>query len=92
MNRENYYIAITWRENEASCEILESTDHEGFKRSMIDEGFSNLQTEWYEPGQNQLPDRYIVFIYWEYPDTAPDFENIKSWALNTIQKKDSSNA
>ena len=92
MNIKNYYIAITWRETEASCEILENTAYEDFKRSMIDEGFSNLQTEWYEPGKNQLPDRYVAFIYWEYPNTAPAFENIKSWALNTIQKSLSNNA
>jgi hypothetical protein len=86
MNRENYYVAITWREDEASSEVLESSDFEGFKRSMIDEGFENIQTEWYEKGSNQLPDRYIVFIYWEYPDTAPAFKNIKKWALRAIQK------
>ena len=92
MNRENYYVAITWREDEASSEVLESSDFELFKRSMIDEGFSNILTEWYEKGLNQLPDRFVVFVYWEHPDESPEFESIKKWAINTVKHNNTSNA
>lgn len=85
MNRKNFYIAVTWREGESSIQCLESEDFETFRRNMIDDGFENQQVEWYEPGQNTLPDRVIVFVYWEYPDLAPSYDQVRKWGFQAAK-------
>ena len=85
MERITHYILVTWREDEASIQSLNKNDFEAMRRGMIDEGFSNLQIEWYEPGSLQLPDRILVFVYWEDPDTAPDYDQVKTWGSETVE-------
>jgi hypothetical protein len=79
MDRTTQYVFVTWREREASIQCLNEKDFEAMRRAMIDEGFRNLQSEWYEPGNLRLPDRIVVFVYWEDPDTAPEYIHVKEW-------------
>ncbi len=89
MNRITYCIFVTWREGEASIiQSLNEDDFEAMRRGMIDEGFSNLLTEWYEPGSMQLPDRILVFVYWEAPDSAPDYDLVRKWGNKMIKQND----
>lgn len=79
MNRNTYHIIVTWREGDSSIQSLNKDDFESMRRGMIDGGFNNLQIEWYESGNLHLPDRVLVFVYWENPDTAPDYEQVRKW-------------
>jgi hypothetical protein len=72
MERKIQYVFVTWRERKASIQSLNDKDFEAMRRGMIDEGFSNLQVEWYESGNLRLPDR-------EDPDTAPEYSQVKEW-------------
>ena len=79
MDRTVRYVFVTWREHKASIQSLNGKDFEAMRRGMIDEGFSNLQVEWYERGSLRLPDRIVTFVYWEDPDTAPEYSQVKAW-------------
>ena len=85
MNRTIHYVFVTWRECKASAQSLNDTDFEAMRRGMIDEGFSNLQAEWYETGNLRLPDRIVLFVYWEDPDTAPEYSQVKEWGSAVAQ-------
>ncbi len=79
MARVTYYIFITWRDGKATIQLLNKDDFEAMKSGMINGGFSNLQTEWYESGPLSLPDRILIFVYWEDPDTAPGCDQVRTW-------------
>ena len=85
MDRITYYIVVTWREGESSIQSLDKNEFEAMRRGMIDEGFSNLQVEWYESGNLQLPDRILVFVYWEDPDSAPEYDQVRKWGSETAK-------
>ncbi len=53
------------------------------KRNMIDDGFDNLQIEWCEKGDLPLPDRTVVFVYWEELDIAPEYEQVRNWGKDS---------
>ena len=57
------------------------------RQNMIDDGFDNLQTEWYQKGKAQLPDLLLVFVYWEDPDTAPEYQQIHKWGSESVKLK-----
>lgn len=84
MERNEYHIVVAWREKESSFQALEKSDFEIMRRNMIDDGFDNLQVEWYENGNLSLPDRIVVFVYWEDPDTAPGYEQVRNWGLEIV--------
>jgi len=84
MERNECHIVVTWREEESSSQALTENDFEIMRRNMIDDGFDNLQIEWYEIGNLSLPDRIVVFVYWEYPDTAPSYEQVRSWGSEIV--------
>jgi hypothetical protein len=79
MDRITYHIMISWRDGEALVQSLSEKDFEAMRRRMIDEGFSNLQCEWYESGSQDLPDRIVVFVYWEEPDNPPEYSQVQGW-------------
>ncbi len=85
MERKIYYIVATWREGESSIDLLSKEDFEIMRRNMIDDGFDNLQIEWYESGSLALPDRFSVFVYWEAPDIAPEYKEVRKWGLEAAK-------
>jgi hypothetical protein len=89
MNRNEYYIVVAWREGDASLQALNQNDFGIMRRNMIDDGFDNLQVEWYETGKLALPDRIVVFVYWEEPDTAPDYEQVRNWGIEIVSSQSS---
>jgi hypothetical protein len=85
MEREIYYIVVTWREGESSIDSLNKDEFEIMRRNMIDDGFDNLQIEWYESGILPLPDRILVFVYWEDPDIAPEYKQVRKWGVEVAK-------
>lgn len=79
MSRISHHIVVTWRESEATIQSLEKPEFDAMSRAMIDDGFCNLLVEWYESRGAELPDKISVFVYWEAPDTAPDYAQVRRW-------------
>lgn len=89
MDRNEYRIVVAWREGESSPRLLDKNDFELMSRNMIDDGFDNLQVEFYEAGNLKLPDRIVVFVYWEDPDIAPGYEQVRKWGLDFVASQSS---
>ncbi len=79
MDRKTQYVFVEWRESKASIQSLNDEDFEVMRRRMVDEGFRNLQVEWYETGNLRLPNRIVTFVYWEDPDIAPEYSQVREW-------------
>ncbi|MFD2232147.1 hypothetical protein [Alkalimarinus sediminis] len=87
MERITYNIVVTWREGEASFQSLDQNDFEIMRCNMIDSGFENLHVEWYALGDLPLPDKIMVFVYWEKPDVAPEYEQVRKWGKEVIESQ-----
>lgn len=84
MNRTTYYIVVAWREGEADVSSVESERFAAARQFFIDQGFSNLQTEWYALGAAELPDLFRLFVYWEDPDPSPSYEQLRTWGRECV--------
>lgn len=85
VERMTYNIIVTWRETETSFDSLDKDDFETTSRNMINDGFDNLRIEWYEKGDLSLPDLITVFVYWEDPDVAPEYELVRKWGRKFLE-------
>jgi|GEM_PF-4234118 len=87
VSRTTNHILVAWREGEAA---VSSEDSEGFasaRQFFIDQGFMNLQTEWYARGAAALPDLIRLFVYWEEPDTSPSYEQLRTWGNESVARQ-----
>ena len=83
---KTYSVIVTWREGEAELFSLTEERFAAVRQSWIDEGYFNLQTEWYERREGSLPDRFRVFVYWEdAADVAPSLEQLHAWGLQAVE-------
>lgn len=87
MNRQRHHVFVTLRDGKASIQSLNDKDFEAMRRSMIDEGFNNLQAEWYESGAFERPNQIVTFVYWEYPDKAPEYNQLKVWGSEAARSQ-----
>ena len=73
MNKHRTYsVIVTWREGKAEVFSLGEERFTLVRQNWIDDGYHNVQTEWYEARSESkgLPDRFRVFVDWEPPDPA----------------------
>lgn len=87
MNRTTYHILVAWREGEANVSSEESERFGSARQFFIDQGFMNLQAEWYAPGAGKLPDLIRLFVYWEDPDTSPSYEQLRTWGNESVARQ-----
>jgi len=80
MGRTTYSVIVSWREREAQVYSLSAERFDLVRQSWIDEGYLNLQTEWYElsPGNPASTDRFRVFVYWEDSE-PPTIDQLRAW-------------
>jgi hypothetical protein len=83
MERTTYSVIVSWREGRATVQSLNADLFARVRQSWIDEGYGNLQTEWYErnPEKPVVLDCFRVFAYWEDPDEAPSIDQLRAWGL-----------
>ena len=87
MNRTIHHILVAWREGEAKVSSEQSERFAAARQFFIDQGFRNLQTEWYASGAAELPDLIRLFAYWEDPDTSPSYEQLRTWGSERVARK-----
>ncbi len=81
MEKTTYSVVVTWREGKAQIYLLSDQRFDLVRQSWIDEGYFNLQTEWYERSPDKLGSvaRYRVFAYWEGVDESPSRDQLQAW-------------
>lgn len=86
MERTTHWIVVAWREGEAEVRVVDADRFASKRRFFIDQGFMNLQAEWYEAGAAELPDLVRVFAYWEdpEPDLSPSYEQLRAWGRDAL--------
>lgn len=87
VNRTTRHILVAWREGEAKVSYEDSERFASARQFFIDQGFMNLQAEWYVRGAGKLPDLIRLFVYWEDPDTAPSYEQLRTWGTAAASSK-----
>jgi hypothetical protein len=86
VNPTTYHILVAWREGEAEMSSEQPERFGAARQFFIDQGFMNLQTEWYSPGAAQLPDLIRLFVYWEDPDASPSYEQLRTWGNDSVAR------
>lgn len=88
MGRTTYSVIVTWREGEAQVYSLGVERFDQVRQCWIDEGYDNLQTEWYErkPESTAAPDRFRVFAYWEDGE-PPTIDQLRAWGMQAPELK-----
>ena len=80
MPQNTHRIFIALRDGSPDVQLLEASDFVAMSQGMIAEGFNNLHSEWFKSfGGPLASDHIITFVYWESPDSAPDYEQILKW-------------
>jgi hypothetical protein len=87
VDRTTYSVIVSWREGRAQICSLGETRFAAARQAWVDEGYQNLQTEWYvaQPDKPGAPDLFRVFAYWEGPDDAPSIEQLRRWGREAVQ-------